>query len=136
MPEVGSQEYLRWRASAPTTRLPWVPVPGVTSTVARHKHRGQGRWYYISEVEYEARRKDARSVSDHIGLIMETVCGEQRFGDQRCEHCKANDTECWVYSDLARQTVKYASRTCARCRWVAVKGGCSLGTRKKVGRTG
>jgi hypothetical protein len=130
---LGSQEYHRWRASAPTTRLPWVPEPGVPKTAARWKHREQGRWYFISEAEYEARGTAARAVSDHIGLIMETTLGEQRVGDQRCQHCKDNDEECWVYTDLAMRMVKYALPTCARCREVAVKGGCSFSKRKKAG---
>ena len=134
-PEVGSQEYHQWRASAPSTRLPWVPTPGVPKTAACWKHREQGRWYYISEVEYEARGKEARAVADHIGLIMETTLGEQRIGDQRCEHCRGNDTECWAYTGLAMGMVKYASTTCARCREVAVKGGCSFSRRKQLSRT-
>ena len=131
-PEMGSQEYHRWRASAPTTRLPWVPESGVPKTAARWSHREQGRWHFTSEAEYAARGKTARAVSDHIGLIMETTLGEQRLDDHRCQHCRDNDTECWVYTGLAINMVKHATPVCTRCRFVAVKGGCSFSTRKQV----
>jgi hypothetical protein len=66
---------------------------------------------------------------------METTLGEQRIGDQRCEHCKANNTECWVYTGLAMGMVKYASPTYTRCREVAVKGGCSFSKHKQASQT-
>ncbi|KAF2024853.1 hypothetical protein EK21DRAFT_117369 [Setomelanomma holmii] len=132
--ELGSQAHHRWIQSAPTTRLPWAPEPGVPKTVPRHSHREQGRWYFTSEAAYEAADGPDRKVSDHIGLIMETTLGEQRLGDQRCEHCQEDDLQCWVYTREAMKMVSRASTTCARCRFTPRKGGCSFSTRKQSGR--
>lgn len=127
---------LVWRSSAPTTRLPWARPAGLKASQKaparwQHQQANEGRWYYTSAEEYEAKATPARAVSDHIGLIMETTLGEQRLGDERCDGCREGDLECWVYSPLAQREVKSASTTCARCRFVPRKGGCSFSTRKK-----
>jgi hypothetical protein len=127
---------LVWRASAPTEKLSWARPAGLKASqkaAARWQHQqaNEGRWYYTNEAEYEAKASPARAVCDHIGLIMETNLGEQRFGDERCDSCQEGDLECWTYSQLALKEVKSASTTCARCRFVPRKGGCSFSTRKK-----
>lgn len=88
-----------------------------------------GRWYYISDAEYEALPVPKQRNADHIGRIMESTLGEQRLGDQRCQQCQEGDTECWAYHPDAFKQVRYASTTCARCRHAP--HGCSFSTRQQ-----
>ncbi|KAK8228007.1 hypothetical protein HDK77DRAFT_97441 [Phyllosticta capitalensis] len=53
---------------------------------------------------------------NHIGRIMETELGLQLHGDARCEQCKNQDLECWIYSPVAKRQVHYPGGQCARCR--------------------
>jgi len=74
-----------------------------------------------------------KATMGHVGTIMETDMGEQRLGEDRCERCRRNNHECWVYSEGAGTYIKHALPTCARCRFTPGPGGCSLSPRKKSG---
>ncbi|KNG91219.1 hypothetical protein ANOM_000391 [Aspergillus nomiae NRRL 13137] len=87
-----------------------------------------GKWWYRTSFELERLPKDKRRSFGHIGRIMETELGKQRFGDARCERCRTNAQECWVYSKEGAAQVCRPGEACTRCRLIPQVGGCSLST--------
>ena len=106
-------------------RLPWNWQPrGKTSE--HYSPRLRGKWWFFEEEELARASSKKRADYGHMGRIMETELGEQLFGEDRCNACKSNRQECWRYSQLGAQQVSRPGDACARCRYVARAGGCSL----------
>lgn len=110
-------------------RLPWAwATQGKTSDVYTPVERG--KWWSMHQKELDSLTQSKRRDFGHIGRIMETELGEQFLGEERCSACQANGKECWVYSREGAQQVKRPGDTCARCRFAARSGGCSLSKRR------
>lgn len=94
-----------------------------------------GKWWTADQEELKAMSPNKRRDFGHIGRIMETELGQQLLGDKRCPACRANDQECWVYSEKGARQVSRPGDTCARCRVTARSGGCNLSKRRRRDRS-
>ncbi|TEY25590.1 hypothetical protein BOTCAL_1275g00010 [Botryotinia calthae] len=108
-------------------RRPWpwsnVKSKGLYPPTQQHK------WWYVSGSDWDKATPDKQRDFSHIARIMELEIGEQLPEEERCAFCRGRGFECWVYSSQGLQQVTRPGSTCARCRWVAHRGGCSLSTR-------
>jgi hypothetical protein len=78
----------------------------------------QRKWWFDAIAAMRPGRRKARG--SHVGRIMETTLGTQLDEDKRCLQCKADNFECWVYSDSVREGYEKVDKVwapiCARCR--------------------
>jgi hypothetical protein len=78
----------------------------------------QRKWWSDATAAMRPGRRKARA--NHVGRIMETTLGTQLDEDKRCLQCKADNFECWVYSDSVREEYEKVDKAwasiCARCR--------------------
>ncbi|KAE8154845.1 hypothetical protein BDV25DRAFT_147091 [Aspergillus avenaceus] len=125
-----SSEAEFWAAQrADQPRLPWRWDPTGEKNSQPYTPAIAGKWWSRSEDMLSAMSKNQRSDFSHVGRIMETDLGQQLHGDNRCSLCVEKGVECWVYSDIGAKQIKFPGSTCARCRLLKHRKGCSLSTR-------
>ena len=102
--------------------------PSLLSTGGRYsdpyQHQFPGYWWFKDPAAISALSSRAQRQFSHIGYIMETTLGIQQPADRACDRCRRAGFECWVYNTITSSQVLYASERCARCRAMAMAGGC------------
>lgn len=98
-------------------------------------NRITGKWWSVTQEQSDSVDDVARRNITMIGRIMETIYGVQLFGDDRCDECKKQGTECWAFTEHAMHRIPNAGGRCARCRDKYKSGGCSLTRRTSIANT-
>lgn len=115
--------------TADQPRIPWRWSTSRKKDSTPYKPKVVGKWWYDFWIDSQSDPK-IESAASHVGRIMETELGLQLFGDKRCNRCRAEGMECWIYSERGRKQIRHPGSACAHCRATGpMTQGCSVATR-------
>lgn len=115
--------------TADQPRIPWRWSTTGKKESTPYKPTAVGKWWYDFWLDSKKNPR-IESAASHVGRIMETELGLQLLGGKRCNRCRAEGMECWIYSERGRKQIRHPGSACAHCRATgSTPQGCSVATR-------